>query len=384
LISLSRIVQRPGRLRRIVGLIAVQSMLALFVTVVASAPPASASQTHELRISAPAAKAGGFTASPLSHTAQAQTRMTTKLDPKRQSAFAPDSWGNPNPDGTYSETEWTGGPAHTWTNYTDAGGTQGTDVADGQTIEVECVVQGLKVQDGNTNWYQIAQAPWNFAFYVSADPFYNNGATSGPISGTPRVDPHVPACGGGYPETAGSEASTWTDYSDAGGSQGPSIGGGSTVDMSCKLAGFKVADGNTWWYRIQQSPWNNQYYVSADAFYNNGQTSGSLLGTPFVDPAVPYCPGGTPPGNPGTNETAGGAANTWSNYTNAGGNQGQTVAGGQTIQVACAIQGFKVQDGNTWWYKIASSPMERRVLCVGRRVLQQWATSGSLDRHSLR
>ena len=82
---------------------------------------------------------------------------------------------------------------------------------------------------------------------------------------------------------------TWTDYSDAGGTEGPSIASNQTVQIACKVTGFKVADGNTWWYRIAQSPWSNQYYVSADAFYNDGATSGSLSGTPFVDPAVPNC-----------------------------------------------------------------------------------------------
>lgn len=43
------------------------------------------------------------------------------------------------------------------------------------------------------------------------------------------------------------------------------------------------------WYRIASSPWSNQLYVSADAFYNNGQTYGSLIGTPFVDPSVANC-----------------------------------------------------------------------------------------------
>jgi len=62
-----------------------------------------------------------------------------------------------------------------------------------------------------------------------------------------------------------------------------------TIQIACKITGFVVADGNPWWYRIAQTPWNNTYYVSADAFYNNGATSGSLLGTPWVDPAVPNC-----------------------------------------------------------------------------------------------
>jgi len=62
------------------------------------------------------------------------------------------------------------------------------------------------------------------------------------------------------------------------------------VQILCKVPGFAVADGNDWWYQIASSPWNNSYYVSADAFYNNGATSGSLVGTPFYDPAVPVCP----------------------------------------------------------------------------------------------
>jgi hypothetical protein len=61
------------------------------------------------------------------------------------------------------------------------------------------------------------------------------------------------------------------------------------VQIACKLAGFAVADGNTWWYRIASSPWSSSYYASADAFYNNGATSGSLQGTPFVDSSVPNC-----------------------------------------------------------------------------------------------
>jgi hypothetical protein len=62
------------------------------------------------------------------------------------------------------------------------------------------------------------------------------------------------------------------------------------------VPGFRVADGDTWWYKVASSPWNGTYYASADAFYNNGQTSGSLVGTPFVDASVPNC--GAPPPPP--------------------------------------------------------------------------------------
>jgi len=99
-----------------------------------------------------------------------------------------------------------------------------------------------------------------------------------------------------YAETAGGVANTYTDYQDAPPTnddapptEGSSIAAQQTVQITCKTAGFQVADGNTWWYEIASSAWNNQYYASADAFYNNGQTSGSLQGTPFVDPAVPNC-----------------------------------------------------------------------------------------------
>jgi len=92
-----------------------------------------------------------------------------------------------------------------------------------------------------------------------------------------------------YAETTGSVVHTWTDYADAGGSEGPEIPSNATVQIVCKVSGFTVADGNTWWYRIASSPWNGAYYGSADAFYNDGATSGSLLGTPFVDSSVPSC-----------------------------------------------------------------------------------------------
>lgn len=94
--------------------------------------------------------------------------------------------------GTFTET--VGGPTATWTDYSDAGGTQGATIPSGQSVQVMCVVQGFKVADGNTNWYLIASSPWNSAYYASADAFYNNGATSGSLDGTLDVDPDVPAC----------------------------------------------------------------------------------------------------------------------------------------------------------------------------------------------
>jgi hypothetical protein len=93
-----------------------------------------------------------------------------------------------------------------------------------------------------------------------------------------------------YPETTGGVANTWSDYYSAGGTAGRQIESNRTVQVSCKVQGYQVPDGNTWWYRLAESPWNNGFYATADAFYNNGQTTGSLIGTPFFDPNVPICP----------------------------------------------------------------------------------------------
>lgn len=193
---------------------------------------------------------------------------------------------------TYAQT--VGGVAHTWTNPANAGGTEGPLIQSGWTVQIACVTQGFRVQDGNTNWYRIDQSPWSNQYYVSADAFYNNGATSGSLSGTPYVDPAVPDCNSlptGVNETTGGNANTWTNPANAGGSAGPQIPSNATVQIACVTSGLAVQDGNTNWYLIASAPWSNQYYVSADAFYNNGATSGSLVNTPYVDSAVPACSG---------------------------------------------------------------------------------------------
>lgn len=102
---------------------------------------------------------------------------------------------------------------------------------------------------------------------------------------TPGVIPPSAPSG----QVTGAAANTWTNYLNAGGSQGPTIPAGSGVDVECRIEGFAVPNGNRWWYRIASPPWSSEYYASADVFYNNGQSSGALRGTPFMDPAVPLC-----------------------------------------------------------------------------------------------
>jgi uncharacterized protein YwgA len=214
--------------------------------------------------------------------------------------------GSTSPAPAYSGstvTEIAFSDAQTWTDYADGGGTQGPDIASGQSVGVVCRLVGLTVPDGNNWWYLIGSSPWNATFYVSADPFYN-GPTNVAPRNTPFVDTSVPVCSssaGPSPtpttqptlphseETTGTAVHTFTDYSDAGDPQGPTIPSNTTVSVTCRVQGFAVADGDTWWYEIASSPWNNDYYASADPFYNNGQTSGSLDGTPAFDTSVPVC-----------------------------------------------------------------------------------------------
>ncbi len=113
---------------------------------------------------------------------------------------------------------------------------------------------------------------------------------SGVGSNHVRWRENAPVTAGPLQETTGVGIThTWTNYQTVGGYQGPSISANQTVVVACAVPGFEVEDGNTWWYRIVSPPWNGTYYASADAFYNNGKSSGTLLNTPFVDPRVPRC-----------------------------------------------------------------------------------------------
>jgi hypothetical protein len=112
-------------------------------------------------------------------------------------------------------------------------------------------------------------------------------STSTQLSAGATTSTNAVPVGPGYAETAGGPAKTWSDYLDAGGHPGLTIQAYQTVKVACRVEGFRVPDGDTWWYRIASPPWNGRYYVSADAFYNNGQTSGPLQGTKFLDRTSP-------------------------------------------------------------------------------------------------
>ena len=204
------------------------------------------------------------------------------------------------PDGVYFRNS-----PHT----ADTSRTPGVGVFMGEQVRLICFAFGDAVGPYDDSlWYDVANVTrptsngtanvgWLNAHYI-ADGRAANQVDAGvpacagyspappPAPGQPAPAPPPPPT---YAETSGGVVHTWTNYSNAGGTQGPSIPSNATVQIACKLTGFTVADGNTWWYRIASSPWNGGFYASADAFYNNGQTSGSLHGTPYVDGNVPNC-----------------------------------------------------------------------------------------------
>ncbi|WIG60073.1 MAG: hypothetical protein OJF49_002821 [Ktedonobacterales bacterium] len=107
---------------------------------------------------------------------------------------------------------------------------------------------------------------------------------------SPTITPTTPPPPPPYNErTANSTSPTFTNYTNAGGTQGQTVPAYTTIQVTCAISGFKVADGNPWWYRIASSPWNNAFYAPADNFCNNGQNCTNLSDGPWVDPNVPMC-----------------------------------------------------------------------------------------------
>jgi hypothetical protein len=74
----------------------------------------------------------------------------------------------------------------------------------------------------------------------------SNGNGAGPTPTPPTPTPTPAPEPTSWAETTGGVAHTWTNPANAGGSEGPQIPKNATVAVSCRLNGFRVADGNTW------------------------------------------------------------------------------------------------------------------------------------------
>jgi transcriptional regulator with XRE-family HTH domain len=113
------------------------------------------------------------------------------------------------------------------------------------------------------------------------------GITASHERGTPKAAAKA-TTDSTWTETTGTPAHTWADATQLTGAGTP-LGPRQSVQVSCRVRGYVVQDGDPWWYRLASAPWNGHYYATSDAFYNNGDTSGPVDTGVVVDEQVPLC-----------------------------------------------------------------------------------------------
>lgn len=90
-------------------------------------------------------------------------------------------------------------------------------------------------------------------------------------------------------ETPFTESKTFADFVNAGYPLGAILHPGQAVQVSCRVRGFVVEDGDPWWYRLASPPWDGHYYATSDVFYNTRDTSGNPINGIVVDTRVRLC-----------------------------------------------------------------------------------------------
>jgi hypothetical protein len=99
----------------------------------------------------------------------------------------------------------------------------------------------------------------------------------------------TPASGKTWTETPYTESKTFANFVNAGYPLGRALSPEQAVQVSCRVRGLAVKDGDPWWYRLASSPWNGHYYATSDDFYNTPNTSGNPINGVTVDTRVPTC-----------------------------------------------------------------------------------------------
>jgi transcriptional regulator with XRE-family HTH domain len=77
-------------------------------------------------------------------------------------------------------------------------------------------------------------------------------------------------------------------------------------------------------------------------------------------------------------ETTGTPAHTWADPVQLTG-AGTPLGPRQSVQVLCRVRGYVVQDGDPWWYRLASTPWNGRYYATSDAFYNNGATSGSVD-----
>jgi hypothetical protein len=92
-----------------------------------------------------------------------------------------------------------------------------------------------------------------------------------------------------HAETADQAVTPVSDPIGNAGTAGAGITAGQTVSVRCILNGIGLAPFDPIWYELTSAPYGDAYYAPAYAFYNNGQTSGTVTNGNRWDEAVPFC-----------------------------------------------------------------------------------------------
>jgi hypothetical protein len=108
-------------------------------------------------------------------------------------------------------------------------------------------------------------------------------------AGSPSTATAVPASSPTWTEKTFTSTQTFSNFVSAGGPFGVPLTSGQSVQVACRVKGFKVQDGDVWWYRLSAPPWDGNYYVSTDNFWNTPDTSGSPINGISFDPKVKTC-----------------------------------------------------------------------------------------------
>lgn len=77
-------------------------------------------------------------------------------------------------------------------------------------------------------------------------------------------------------------------------------------------------------------------------------------------------------------ETTGTPAHTWGDPVQLTG-AGTPLGPRQSVQVLCRVRGYVVEDGDPWWYRLASAPWNGRFYATSDAFYNNGATSGSVD-----
>jgi hypothetical protein len=77
-------------------------------------------------------------------------------------------------------------------------------------------------------------------------------------------------------------------------------------------------------------------------------------------------------------ETTGTPAHTWADPVQLTG-AGTPLGPRQSVQVLCRVKGYVVEDGDPWWYRLASSPWNGRYYATSDAFYNNGATSGPVD-----